>query len=236
LAKIASKPRSQLDRIREVSPHYADLKQKNRDLLDRYEEVIEEIRPLAEQSRRSTVGWISQMPKPKPQPVVRHRGALALVGDLLPEQPEEEISPPAPRPSWPGEGRLRELGAESEAITEAIKLLAPEIVRARKEYSKKVAEQRGGEYQAIVERIVDAAKVLGDALIEQHTFINSQRLDSVSWRYFRPLNLDQFRNLDEPFTPLLGVILDAVEKRHVSAGQIPDWKMPADLAYLQGGV
>jgi len=59
-----------------------------------------------------------------------------------------------------GEQHARELSAESEAIAEAIKLLAPGISRARKEYSRKVAEQRGEEYQAIVERIVDAAKRL----------------------------------------------------------------------------
>jgi len=103
-----------------------------------------------------------------------------------------------------GEQHARELSAESEAIAEAIKLLAPGISRARKEYSRKVAEQRGEEYQAIVERIVDAAKALGDAFLVHHEFINSQGLDGVSWRYFRPLNLDQFGNLDEPTAAALG--------------------------------
>jgi hypothetical protein len=235
LARTSVKPKSTIDRIRDVTPHYADLLQKNRDLHDRYEALIEEIKPLAEQSRRSQVGWVSQMPKPKPQPIVRHARAVALVGDLLPAQPPEEISPPAPRPSWPGEQRLRELGEETEAITEAIKLLAPEIRRAREEYSRKVAGQRGAEYQAIVEKIVDAAKVLNDELLAHHRFINEQRENGVAWRYFRPLNLDRFGNLDEPFSPLLALITDAVEKGHVGAGKITSLKMPADIAYLQGG-
>lgn len=235
MAKIQSKPKTQLERIRAVDPHYAMLLERSQKLHLRQEELHHEIQPLAQEERRTQVSWVTQAPKPKPQPIVRHAGAVALVGDLLSPQPETELSPPPPRPSWPGEQRARELGAESEAISEAIKLLAPEIVSARKEYSKTVAAQRAAEYQVIVERVVEAAKALGDELLHHHEFINSQRLDGVSWRYFRPLNLDQFGNLDEPFTPLLGVITDAVEKGHVDTGKVPDWKMPVDLAYLQGG-
>ena len=235
MAKIASKPKSQLDRIREVSPHYADLLQKNRHLHDRYEELIGEIKPLAEQSRRVQVGWVSQMPKPKPQPVVRHRGALALVGDLISPQPEEEINPPPPRPSWHGEQRLRELGEEAEAVSEAIKLLVPELARARREYSRKVAASRRAEYADRVERVVNAARALGDSLIEHHEFIYAQNLDGVDLKYLAPLSVSAFGNVDEKFSPLLALIHDAVQKRHVSAGQIPAWRMPIDLAYLQGG-
>ena len=235
MAKIAAKPKSQLDRIRDVDGHYADLLTKNQELHARQEEVHAETQRLGQEERRSQVSWVVQAPKPKPQPIVRHRGALALVGELLSPQPEDEITPPAPRPSWPGEQRARELGAESEAIAEAIKLLAPEIVRARKEYSKKVAAQRGAEYQAIVGRIVDAAKVLGDELLRHHDFINSMRLDGVSWRYLNPLSLNDFGDIDEDYSPLRKLILDAAEKKHIAAGQIPDWRMPVDIAYLQGG-
>ena len=234
MAKIA-KPKSTTDRIRDVDSHYANLLEKNHDLHARYEEVIEEIKPLAEQERRTQVGWVSQMPKPKPQPIVRNAAAVALLEGLISPQPEAEVNPPPPRPSWHGEQRLRELGEEAEAVSEAIKLLVPELARARKEYSRKVAAQRGAEYQAIVGRIVDAAKVLGDALIEHHEFINQQRLDGVSWRYFSPLNVNDFGNVDEDFSPLRRLILDAVEKGHVDASQIPDSKMPVDVAYLQGG-
>lgn len=235
MAKIQAKHKTQLDRIRAVDAHYAMLLEKNQDLHARQEEVHAETQRLGQEERRSQVSWVVQAPKPKRQPVVRHSGALALVGDLISPQPEEEINPPAPRPSWPGEQHARELGQESEAISEAIKLLAPEISRARKTYSQQVAAQRNAEYTEIAERIVEAAKVLGDALIEQHTFINSQRLDGVSWRYFRPLNLNDFGNVDEDFSPLRKLILDAGEKKHIAAGQIPDWKMPVDVAYLQGG-
>jgi hypothetical protein len=76
--------------------------------------------------------------------------AVALVGNLLSPQPVEELSPPPPRASWPGEQKLRELGEESKSITEAIRFLAPEVAKARKEYSQKVAAQRGDEYQEIV--------------------------------------------------------------------------------------
>jgi hypothetical protein len=235
LAKIQAKPKTQLDRIRAVDQHYADLLEKNRELYARQEEVHAETQRLGQEERRSQVSWVVQAPKPKPQPIRRHAGAVALVGDLLSPQSEEELNPPPPRPSWAGEQRARELGAESEALAEAIKLLAPEITKARKEYSRKVAGSRKAEYTEIVERVVEAANMLGGALLDHHEFINQQRLDGVAWRYFRPLNLDLFGNLDEPFTPLLGVITDAVEKGHVGAGQIPDWKMPVSLDYLQGG-
>ena len=62
------------------------------------------------------------------------------------------------------------------------------------------------------------------------------RLDGVSWRYLNPLSLNDFGDIDEDFSPLRRLILDAVEKRHVSADQIPDWHMPVELSYLQGGV
>jgi hypothetical protein len=211
------------------------LLKKNSELYARQEEVHAETQRLGQEERRSQVSWVVQAPKPKPQPIRRHSGAVALVGDLLSPQPEEEINPPPPRPSWPGEQRARDLGAESEAIAEAIKLLGPEIARARKEYSRKISDQRGAEYTAIVEKIVDAAKVLGDELLTHHSFINQRRLDGVAWRYLNPINVNDFGDLDEDFSPLRKLILDAVEKRHVSAGHLPDWKMPVELAYLQGG-
>jgi hypothetical protein len=147
----------------------------------------------------------------------------------------EELSPPPPRASWPGEQRLAELGAESEAIQEAIKLLQPEMAKARREYSKMVATQRGGEFSEIVARVLDASRGLGDAILAHHEFITEQRLDGVGYQQFRPLNLDRFGNLNEPDQPLLAVILDAIEKKHVDGGRIPDWKMPADITHFQGG-
>jgi predicted DNA-binding WGR domain protein len=138
-----------------------------------------------------------------------------------------------PRRSGAGEEQLRELGQENDAIIEAIRLLAPEVEKARKEYSQKVAAQRGAEYQEIVEKIVDAAKALGDSMIEHHQFIDGQRQDGVSWRHFTPLNLEVFCDLDEDFSPLRRLILDAVEKKHVRSDKIPSWRMPCNLSYLQ---
>jgi len=235
LAKTKSQPKTQIDRIRDVSPKYAALIEKHAELLARQEDVLKEIRPLAEQDRRARPSWTAQLPKPKPKPIVRHAGAVALVGDLLPEQPIEETSPPEPRPSWPGESRLRELSAESEAIAEALKLLVPEQMKARKAYSKAVAAQRGGEYSEIVERIVDSARALADAILSQHSFITELRNDGVAYRQFRPIDLSRFGNLNEPDTPLLRLVLDAFELGHVGAGKIPDLKMPADISLFQGG-
>lgn len=195
-----------------------------------------EIRPLAEQGRRAQVSWVSQAPKPKPRPVERHAGATALLGDLLPEQPIEEISPPPPRPNWPGEDRLRELGQESEAISEAIKLLLPELTKARIEYSKLVATQRGTEYKAVAEAVVDAARALGDAVLAHHEWITAQRLDGVAYTMYRPLNLERFGNIDEVGSPLLRTILDGVEQGHVGSDKIPAWRMPADIALFAGGI
>jgi hypothetical protein len=257
LPQTKTEPRTQIERIAAVSPRYASLLTKHAELTARFEEIIEESNgprgcvdgvvdgktgavrynavPLAEQARRSQVSWVSQEPKPKPKPIVRHAGAVALVGDLLPEQPIEETSPPPPRPSWPGEQRLAELGAESEAIQEAIKLLQPELAKARREYSKMVATQRGGEFSEIVARVLDASRGLGDAILAHHEFITEQRLDGVGYQQFRPLNLDRFGNLNEPHTPLLAVLIDAAEKGHIRPADLPQFKMPVDISYLQGG-
>ncbi|WP_426608738.1 hypothetical protein [Bradyrhizobium sp. McL0616] len=234
MARI-KEPKTQIERIREISPRYADLLAKNAEFHARYEEVIAESRPLAEEARRSQVSWTAQLPKPKPLPITRHAGAAALLGDLLPEQPPEELTPPPPPPSWPGEKRLRELSADAESIAEAIKLLVLELKKARREYSLQVASLRGGEYADLSAAVVDAIKALGDAILQHHYFIDEQRRDSVGYQAFKPLNLERFGNLDEPGSPLMQTILNAVERGHVGAGKIPEWKMPADISLFQGG-
>jgi hypothetical protein len=257
LAKLKTEPATQLERIAAVHEKYAAVLTKHAELTARFDAIIGEANgprgrvdgvvdgktgsvsyhavPLAEQARRSQVSWVSQAPKPVAKPVVRHSGAVALVGDLLSPQPVEEISPPPPPPSWSGAPRLAELSAEAEAIQEALKLLAPELARGRKEYSKLVAAQRGGEFSEIVERVVDAARALCTTLLEHHRFIDALRQDGVAYQQLRPLNLERFGNLDEPFSPLMQLILDAVEKKLVSADKIPDLRMPAPIQYFSGG-
>ena len=234
--KLKSEPKTQIERIAAVHPKYSALVEKSNELHARYEELIAEIKPLAEQQRRHQISWVAQLPKPpKPKPVVLHSGAVALLGDLLPEPTLETVSPPPTPPSWPGEQRLNALGEEAEAISEAIKILHPALSAARRGYSKLVSAQRGAEFTAAVERIVDAVNVLGDALLSHHEFINQQGEDGISYSNFRPLNLDVFGDLADDFSPLKKLILDAVEKKHVGAGKLPSWKMPVDIAYLQNG-
>jgi hypothetical protein len=258
LAKLKSEPKTQTERIAAVSPKYAALIEKNAVLTERYDAIIEEANgprgrvdgtvsvttgdvtyhpvPLAEQFRRSLISWVSQLPRVRPKPVVRSAAAVALVGnDLLSPQSEEEINPPAPQPSWSGQDRLAALGAEAETISDALKLIAPELAKGRRDYSKLVAAQRGSEYQEIVEKMVDAAKVLGGAILAHYAFIEAQRQNGVAYSNFRPLNLERFENIDEPYSPLLKLILDAVEKKHVGADRLPSWTMPAPIQYFSGG-
>jgi hypothetical protein len=235
LARTQTNPTSQIDRIRAIHPRYADFLEKNSELHARYEDVLAESRPRAEEERRHDISWVQQTPQPKPKPKVRHAGAVAILGDLLPEQPHEELNPPPLRRSWPGEDRLRALGAESEAIGEALRLLAPELRKARREYSTLVATQRKAEYQALAEDVVDAGRKLGDAIIQHHAFIDEQRRDSVAYQSFKPLNLSVFGNLNGPGSILMQMIVDAVERSHVGAGKVPEWKMPADISQFQGG-
>jgi cell division septum initiation protein DivIVA len=224
-----------MDRIREVSPRYAALLEKNAELRARQEEIFAEIKPLSEQERRLPA-MVVQAPKLKPKPVVRHSGAVELVGSLLSPQPEEEISPPAPRPLWPGEDRLRELGKESEAIGQAILLIAPELKAQRLAYSKSVAAQRDAEYKSVAADVVSAASALARAIQCHHEFITEQRLNGVAYSAaFRPLNLERFSNVDEPGSPLLQTVLDAVELGHVGSDKIPAWRMPADISLFAGG-
>jgi hypothetical protein len=231
LAKIKTEPKSKLDVIAETHPRYRDLLVAHRDLIAQQDALLAEAKPLNEIERKQPA-FVTQAPKPKPKPVIRHAGAVALIGDLLPEQSVEEISPPAPRPNWEGEGRHREIGRELEAISEALKLLSPELTKARNEYSRLVATQHGAEYSGLAERAVDAARDLGVALLAIHNFVNDARLNGVERKYFRPLNLEAFGDLAGDYAPLRALILRAVELGHVGAGKLPDWKMPAPLDYL----
>lgn len=79
----------------------------------------------------------------------------------------------------------------------------------------------------MVENAVDAAHKLGDAILALHEFINQARLDGVERHFFRPVNLAAFGDLGEMHTPLCRLIADAIELRHVGAGKMPNWRLPA---------
>jgi hypothetical protein len=235
MAKLQTKPepKSLLSRIRDIYPRYADLLVRQSELLARQEAAYAEARPLAERGKRAMESWQAQLPKPKAKPIVRHVGAVALVGDLISEQPAEELNPPAPRPSWDGEDQLRELSAEAEAIQEALKLLAPELTNARRQHSLLVAKERGAEYQVIIGRVVDIVRGLGDAIQEHHAFLNEIRLDAVAWKHFRQVDLTAFGSLDEDGSILMRLVRDAVERGHVSGDKIPKWNPALSLSQLQ---
>jgi hypothetical protein len=244
---------TQLERIGAVSPRYQALLVKHAALTARFDEIIAEVNAGSPQTMRlSPAGdvvsitpaklslvdqaarqsWVAQLPKPPPpKPIVRDARAVALIGDLLDPQPPEELAPQPLPPLWPEQDRYRALGAELESMQAALALISPEIEKARRDYSKKVAELRGGDYTERVARAVDAARELGGALLELHEFVNQARLDGVERRYFRLLNLSQFSDLGENSGPLQKLIADAIELRHVG-GKLPDWKMPAPLDYL----
>jgi hypothetical protein len=233
MATKKQEPKSQLERIRDTYPRYADLIVKQSSLLARQEIVQALAVPLAERGKRAMASWQAQLPKPKVKPVVRHAGAVALLDDLLPEQTHEELNPPPPRPSWDGEVELIELSAEAEAIQVALKYLAPELTKARREHSQRVAKERGAEYQAIVERVVDSVLALGSAIEGHHAFLDQQRLDAVAWRYLRPVDLTAFGELDEAGSILMRLVTDAVERGHVSGERIPKWNPALSLSQLQ---
>jgi hypothetical protein len=228
---MATKPVTKQD-LRTLHPEYAAVSDKLNELHKRSDELAAIARPLNEQASRHRIAWVSQLPKPKPKPVERHAGAAALLGDLLPALTPEEIDPPPPPPTWAGEAELRALGAEHEAVQEAIKLLQPIWSRARAVGSKKVCEQRSPEYRQLVAKIIAAAKQLGDVLLEHHAFVDEIRQQGASWSFLRPLNLERFGSLDDGASPLVRVIADAVEAGHVPTDTVPQWKMPNDLARL----
>lgn len=249
-----SEPKNKMDRIREVSPRYTDLLDKHAELSARLEELRAEVggntitylntfnkagdratfRVVeslgAEAARNHT--WTSEMPPQKPAPVRRDVRGAALLGELLPAQPEHELNPPPLPPEWPRQQRYREISSEIEAIGAALHLIGPEIQKERRQYSKKVAELRGGDYTDRVERAVDAARALADALLEMHRFVNDVRLDGADRKYLRPVNLSAFGDLGEDYSPLRRLILDAIELKHVSGDKLMDSKMPAPLDYL----
>jgi hypothetical protein len=227
---MATKPATKQD-LRTVHPEYAAASDKLNELHKRLDELIALARPLNEEASRHRTAWIDQLPKPKPRPVERHAGAVALLGDLLPPLTPEQIDPPPPPPSWPHEGELRALGAEIEAVREAIKLLQPIWARARAQGSKKVCEQRLQEYRQLVAKLVSAAKQLGDALMDHHEFVDEIRRQGASWSFLRPLNLEAFGELDAS-SPVAHLIGEAIENGHVGSDAAPEWKMPTNLQLL----
>jgi hypothetical protein len=227
---MATKPATKQD-LRTVHPEYARASDRLNELHKRLDELIALARPLNEEASRHRTAWVDQLPKPKPKPVERHAGAAALLGDLLPPLTPDEIDPPPPPPSWPREGELRALGAEIEAVREAIKLLQPIWARARAQGSKKVCEQRLPEYRQLVAKLVSAAKQFGDALMDHHEFVNEIRGQGASWSFLRPLNLEAFGELDVS-SPVAHLIGEAIENGHVGSDAAPEWKMPTDLQRL----
>lgn len=173
-----------------------------------------------------------ESPKPKPAPKIRHAGATELLGELLPPQPPEEVNPPEPPQSWQGEQRYREIARETESITEALRILGPEIEKERRAYSERVLAQRADGYKEIASGIVDAAQALGNALMEHYSFIDELRLSGVEWRRMRRLDLGAFGDLSESHTPLKKLILSAVEQGHVDGSKIPAWRLPASIQIL----
>jgi hypothetical protein len=230
-----SEPKNQLQRIEEISPRYSALISKQAELLMRQDAVLAEARPLNEICKRAMESWQAQLPKPKPpKPVVRNAAAVALIGDgLLSPQPEEEINPPPPPPTFAGQFELRDLTEEAENIQEALKLLATELTKARKEHSQKVAKERGEAYKLIVSSIIDIAVGLGTALEAHTAFLNEVRLDAAGWGYLRPIDTTAFGELHEDGSILRSLILNAVERGHVSGGAIPKWSPALSLSQLQ---
>jgi hypothetical protein len=216
--------------LREVHPEYAAIADELNKLHARADELVTLIRPLKEAASRHQIAWVGQGSKPKPKPVERHAGAVAMVGHLLPPLTQEELEPPPP-PSWYGETELKALGEESENVQESIKLLQKFWARARAVGSKKVCEQRLPEYRQLVAKLVDAAKQFGDAMLEHHTFVDEIRQQGASWSFLRPLNLEVFGSLDGA-SPITGLIAEAIENGHVASDVDPKWKMPTDLSRL----
>ncbi|KRQ03504.1 hypothetical protein AOQ71_32910 [Bradyrhizobium manausense] len=187
----------------------------------------------AEAGRHRT--WTSEAPRPKPAPVKRHEGAMSLLGDLLPPQPEHETNPPPLPPEWPRQELHRQLSKESEDISEALKLIGPEIEKARGEFSKAAAQERLPEYSQLITDAIDALKAAGDAILRCHQFVDQARLDGLERRYLKPLMFTELGDISEPHSPLRSIIHRAIELKHVVGG-VPTWKMPASPALIYSGV
>lgn len=233
--------------LRSVHPEYARLSDRLQELVALEAELLDQVHKpqpgtettldvegisLAEQSRRQAISWVEQSPKPKAFPVQRHPGAVALLGDLLPPPVPEEVRQPEHRESWPGSAKLKELGDLIEAAREAQKLIHPHLARARAEGSAKLCEMRKPEYQALVAKIADATKALGDLLVQHHGFIDELRCQGAAWSFLRPLNLEPFGSVDDRSSVLRQVIADAIEAGHVPPEADPKWSMPTDLQRL----
>ncbi|MGX9430290.1 hypothetical protein [Bradyrhizobium sp. LeoA1S1] len=223
-----------IETIRAISPRYADLLLKDRELAAQLDELSQRGRALTQEKHKNGVPtWSGDAPRPKAQPVRRHEGAEKLLGALLPEQPPEELNPPPLPEVWSGAAEMREVSAQVEALTEARKLLSIEIEKERATYSKLATEQRRKDYALVASKVVAAAKSLGAALQAHHEFLDGMRVDGVERNHLRPLTLRAFGELHETHTPLLRLIEDAITKGHASEKDRPDWRMPASLDIVE---
>ncbi|UFX41929.1 hypothetical protein HAP47_0021775 [Bradyrhizobium sp. 41S5] len=251
-----TKPTTVLDTIRGTSQKYAALLERQQQLIDRADEIKREVGgntttwrstldaggTMKSQSFEESLGaqfvrnrtWEDDTPRPDPKPALVRRAVVAaneLLDGLLPPEPPEEPLPAPPTKRWQGQDRYQALANESEAIQVALRRLSPEIEKARREYSKQVVEQRIDDYSALVEHAVDAARSLGDAILEIYTFLDLQRAEGVELRHFRTVNLTDFGDLNAG-SPLYELIVRSFEQKHVGAGKLPRWKAPDRFSLL----
>ena len=253
MAKIKSETKSQRDSLREASPHYAALLERQAQILARQEELKKQIGGnriayvtttdaggnvvdyKVEESLGAEAGrhrsWSSEAPRPTPKPQLRHAGGAALLKDLLPPQSEEELSPAPLPPEWPHQDLYREICREQEDITAALQMLTPEIEAARKEHSQRLGSARTKEYSALVESAVDRAIEFCDAILALFEFTNEARYAGIERKDFRALNLQSF-DISAGHHPLRLLIADAVEKKHVPIGKLRSCELPAPIELL----
>jgi hypothetical protein len=179
----------------------------------------------------NSISWVDQLPKQKVLPKERNARAVELLGNLLPEQTPEELSPAPPRPSWPGKPELDALGEEVETVRAMIDLLTRETAKAHSDASKLFCEARRPEYAAIVARMAEAAKLLGSAIIDHRNYLREARLEGASVSFLRPVSTEHFGFVGDAGTPLLRLIDDSIEAGHLPTDSRPKWKTPSRDAW-----
>lgn len=228
--------------MREVSPQWAALSDRCKELSDRRDAICEDMRtarisPRKWNARRPMsldVGDTSARnivvpPKPPKPPSAQ---ALELLGGLAPPAPEP-VEPAAPKVVYqdPITARLAVLADELTAIEEALKLLYPQLEKARREASIKLCEKVRPQYSAVAARLAAALIGAGEALLAHNEFTAELKATGCESAFLRQVDAPSVsrwfgdpRDRDDALRRFLSW---AVEAGHFDLASIPAaWVAP----------
>jgi hypothetical protein len=221
-------PTEQEPTLETVAPEYARQSAKLKELIAQQEEIATKIRELVKRDRAANVfaqnnilalsAAAAQEGKP-PRMIGPSKKAADLLGEFAP--------PPVPAPAFLAHEskeskELRELGADSAALQEAIDLLRPQLVKAHVEGSARLCELLAPEYSQIAGRICAALVELAKADLAQRAFVVKHR--NIARSTLRVVHAGSLGDPRDSQSEMSRLLQWGLECRHLDLADLPaDW-------------